>query len=71
MLRLHTECLFCGKPKKGWRSNLTGGIKEGELFIITVCPKCRKKHTIYEIYEKVTENMINQTREYLELGETE
>ena len=48
------ECLFCGKAKT-WRSALIGVINKSAqpLFIVTVCPDCRKRHTIQEIYEKV------------------
>ena len=49
-------CLFCGKPRN-WRSVIA--VRDDEtgliMFIVTVCPDCRKKHSIHDIYEKVIE----------------
>lgn len=56
------ECLFCGK-KKTWRSHLICQdlvIRALPLFVVTVCPDCRKKHTIEEMYEKAIEKLAEK-----------
>lgn len=45
-------CLFCGRPKDGWRSDVAVLVNGKPITIASVCPKCRTNHTILELYEK-------------------
>ena len=66
-----TECLFCGKSN-GWRSNIHIVLKadpKSVLAKLSVCPKCRKLHTVSELYEKTAEKAIETFREVVEEGE--
>jgi len=62
------QCLFCGKPKT-WKSILIcldPRTAKLPLFIVTICPKCRKSHTMQQVYEAALAKIHKQTEEYLE-----
>ena len=39
--RIETKCDFCKGPASGFRDT-SYGIANGETFVSTICPKCRK-----------------------------
>ena len=63
------KCLFCGKPKErengfvDWISNLTLSYDYGAIAnnlhvqqeTFTICPECRKTHTVYQVYEQLVQ----------------
>lgn len=61
--KMPEECLFCGasRKKEEWRSSILIVTSFGRrvmldvLSVGSVCPKCRSKHTIKELYQKTTE----------------
>jgi hypothetical protein len=66
------ECVFCGKPriKRGkivWRSSIrieTDYVIKDK--ILSVCPDCRKKHSIQDLYDKTIELLIEAAKEVIE-----
>jgi len=38
------------------------------LFVITVCPKCRKEHTVQEVYDKAGELMRTEYQKFVEVS---
>jgi len=70
------ECIFCGdlrnKGRNQWRSSVI--IATESVFkdqIITVCPDCRKKHSIQELYEKVIASLISEAEEIVAMKDPE
>jgi len=61
-------CLFCDRKKDDWKSSLLSMIPSMKvpLFVVTVCPECRKKHTIQEMYEKITTLMGIEFKNYVD-----
>ena len=57
------ECIFCGK-KKTWHSDIAI-IQDCETFlkggkiIVSVCPECRKEHSIRELYGKIIKFLLD------------
>lgn len=50
------DCVFCGEPREDkWQSHIAIIAKGQVLGELTVCPKCRKEHTVNELYGKVAE----------------
>lgn len=51
------KCLFCDKDRKmyHWKSSIIIYAKWYALGIVTVCPQCRGKYTIAEMYAKLSE----------------
>ena len=63
------ECIFCGK-KKTWNSCIWifYGYDSFDSFVrsdftVTVCPECRKKHTIAELYGKIVRLLLEEVME--------
>ena len=57
------DCVFCGFPKE-WMSAIQivtidarGKVTSDNFPRVSVCPKCRKEHTISELYEKIVETL--------------
>ena len=61
------KCLFCGKAKN-WISAIIcmDTAVRNPIFLVTVCPNCREKHTIQEMYEKAAEKLTEEARKILE-----
>ena len=63
------SCLFCKAPrfedkKEKWHSVIICiGQDKRALFRVTVCPDCRKKHTIGEMYEQAAVELMKKMRE--------
>jgi hypothetical protein len=61
------NCVFCGKTKD-WASTITIDL-QGQSTKISVCPKCREKHSIAELYKqiarKLAEDVASQIQETL------
>ena len=60
------KCLFCGR-KKTWKSDIQifygyESYLDGTALTVTVCPECREKHTIAEIYSKIIKNLIEEVK---------
>ncbi|GEM_PF-4327276 len=60
------ECIFCGKKKK-WRSRIWISYGRDSFvrsdFPVLVCPECRKKHTIAELYGKIVRLLLEEVME--------
>lgn len=60
-------CLFCNKARH-WRSIVAVMDDETGLimFIVTICPDCRRSHTVKETYEKVIELVAADLKKVIE-----
>ncbi len=62
------KCLFCGKEKEreyingGWLSDIWIMVGNKILNKATVCPNCRKKKKIEDIYRKITDEAIKEMK---------
>lgn len=62
------RCIFCNREKK-WHTILIATIPGFDpIFIVTVCPMCRSKRKISEIYQYAHDKIINSARADLEKG---
>ena len=63
------RCIFCRKVKD-WNSDLTIFMesKFSNHFPVgtgTICPKCRKEHTIDKFYKKMIDNLAQKQKKQL------
>ena len=59
------KCLFCGKPKTYWKSDITVQI-HNLAETITVCPEDRKTHTIYDIYSQIAKDDLENAKRVID-----
>jgi len=59
---LNEKCLFCGR-KKTWKTDVQISGQDEIVLTVTVCPECRKKYTVAEVYSKINKKLI--TRKFL------
>ena len=62
-------CLFCGTPRlidneQKWASKLTLQVGYYCHYNFTICPQCRKKHTISDIYGELVSAISHKWTPY-------
>jgi len=66
-----SECVFCGK-ENGWSSDILIVLKQNSKTVLgklSVCPKCRKSHTVEGLYAKLIQESTEKFRKVVEKGE--
>lgn len=58
------KCLFCGKPKTYWKSEIVLFIG-GRSYMVTVCPEDRKIHTIQELYVEASNQAMREMQKVM------
>ena len=63
--RANLKCLFCDKPQK-WKTVISIKIRDTDADVFSVCPYCRKTHTIQQMFERRLSGPMIKLKKYLE-----
>ena len=53
------ECIFCGK-KKTWKTDVQISYQNETVLTVTVCPECREKYTVAEVYSRINKKLMTE-----------